>query len=156
ARQRHLLGGRPRRLNPGERQSRPRRRLPTAPVQDEGLHERREAGRFENGLSGKNSKLDNRSSNEVRVVKFQGWKIDISNWNFELPHSFELRISIFEFFRAACRLLPAACFSPPVDNAFSARILNTSARTRPHRLVAQDVGFSVRKPGFDSPWGYLF
>jgi hypothetical protein len=20
--------------------------------------------------------------------------------------------------------------------------------------VAQDVGFSVRKPGFDSPWGY--
>src|SRR5262245_55889260 len=26
---------------------------------------------------------------------------------------------------------------------------------RPHRLVAQDVGFSVRKPGFDSPWGYL-
>ena len=27
---------------------------------------------------------------------------------------------------------------------------------RPHRLVAQDVGFSVRKPGFDSPWGYMF
>jgi len=21
--------------------------------------------------------------------------------------------------------------------------------------VAQDVGFSVRKPGFDSPWGYF-
>ena len=26
---------------------------------------------------------------------------------------------------------------------------------RPHRLEAQDVGFSARKPGFDSPWGYL-
>lgn len=26
---------------------------------------------------------------------------------------------------------------------------------RPLRLVAQDVGFSVRKQGFDSPRGYL-
>lgn len=26
---------------------------------------------------------------------------------------------------------------------------------RPHRLVAQDIGFSVREQGFDSPWGYL-
>lgn len=33
------------------------------------------------------------------------------------------------------------------------RRLNQKA-VRPHRLVAQDVGFSVRKPGFDSPWGY--
>jgi hypothetical protein len=26
----------------------------------------------------------------------------------------------------------------------------------PHRLVAQDVGFSVRKPGFDSPWVFFW
>src|SRR5688572_28240238 len=25
----------------------------------------------------------------------------------------------------------------------------------PHRLEAQDTGFSVRGPGFESPWGYL-
>ena len=31
----------------------------------------------------------------------------------------------------------------------------SSGVVRPHRLVAQDVGFSARKPGFDSPWGYL-
>ncbi len=30
----------------------------------------------------------------------------------------------------------------------------SSGVARPHRLVAQDVGFSARKPGFDSPWGY--
>ncbi len=29
------------------------------------------------------------------------------------------------------------------------------ANLRPHRLVAQDIGFSVREQGFDSPWGYL-
>jgi hypothetical protein len=34
--------------------------------------------------------------------------------------------------------------------------VKSSRLTRPHRLVAQDVGFSVRKPGFDSPWGYSF
>ena len=28
-------------------------------------------------------------------------------------------------------------------------------RACPHRLVAQDIWFSARKPGFDSPWGYL-
>ena len=33
-------------------------------------------------------------------------------------------------------------------------MMNRSQR-RPHRLVAQDVGFSARKPGFDSPWGYM-
>ena len=24
----------------------------------------------------------------------------------------------------------------------------------PHRLVAQDIWFSAREQGFDSPWGY--
>jgi hypothetical protein len=28
-------------------------------------------------------------------------------------------------------------------------------KPRPHRLVAQDIGFSVREQGFDSPWGYF-
>ena len=32
--------------------------------------------------------------------------------------------------------------------------VKSSGVFRPHRLVAQDVGFSARKPGFDSPWGY--
>ena len=43
---------------------------------------------------------------------------------------------------------PSSLLDSPADTA------RTEMQRRPHRLVAQDVGFSVRKPGFDSPWGY--
>jgi hypothetical protein len=33
-------------------------------------------------------------------------------------------------------------------------MISAAVLTGPHRLVAQDVAFSARKPGFDSPWGY--
>ena len=34
------------------------------------------------------------------------------------------------------------------------RACEGKGETGPHRLVAQDIWFSARKPGFDSPWGY--
>ena len=51
---------------------------------------------------------------------------------------------------SVAQALPVGSLTPP------GLVLKVWKSFCPHRLVAQDVGFSARKPGFDSPWGYLY